>query len=280
MLQRLILVLGLLLVASCSAGIAEFRYFDEAYSIQATEADKVLDRLATAERTVKRRQFAQAAGIRDFDPNEAGYYLDIGDPPLTHAIRDSIRAVGLYNQALSGLANGEAAAALALRIGEAATSLASAGQSIGALSGSGVVIAPAAGAAIRKLLPVFQQAAAAANRAEFRRQLIAAYPDVRALVAAVRAGTPEMFDVMRRSYVQRGVLGGTDGIPDDALAKLQRDREMLAGWVILLDRTLVAMDAARAAAESGSSPDVATLVSASSGVRTMSEAIRALRYGE
>ena len=72
-----------------------------------------------------------------------------------------------------------------------------------------------------------------------------------------------MFDVMRRSYVQRGLLGGTDGIAEEDLGRLDADRELLAGWVILLDRTLLAMDAAKAAAESGSRVDVETLVAES-----------------
>ena len=277
MFKRLGLALVLLLVASCSAGIPEFRYFDEAYDTQAAEADKVLDRLGAAERTLKRRQFNDDPGIRDFDPDEAGYYVDIGDPPLTGAIRNSVRSVGLYNDALSGLATGEAAAALTARIGEASTSLASAAQSFGALSGPGIVFVPAAQTAIRGLLPLFQAAAAAANRAEFRRELIAAYPDLRAFVVAIRAGTPEIFDVMRRSYVQRGLLGGTDGIVDEDLARLEADRQLLAGWVILLDRTLAAMDAAKAAVESGSPADVETLVSASIGIRTLAETISALQ---
>ncbi len=277
MFKRLVLMVVLSLVAACTAGIPEFRYFDEAYDLQAVEANKVLDRLAAAERTLIRRQFGREAAIRDFDPDEAGYYLDVGDPPMTGAIRDSMRSVGLYNDAISGLATGEAATALSARIGGAATSLSAAAQSVAALSGPGVVIAPIAGTAIQSLLPLFEQAAAAANRAEFRRQLIAAYPDVRALVVALRAGTPQMFDVMRRSYVQRGLLGGTGGIADEDLARLEADRQALAGWVILLDQTLRAMDAARAAAENGSTVDIETLVSASIGIRTLSETIRALQ---
>lgn len=280
MFRRLGPILLCLLWASCTAGVPEFLQFAAAYEVQAVEADKVLDRLAEAERVLVRRRFARDAGVRAFVPAEAAYYLDVGDPPLTGAIRASMRSVGLYNDTLAGLATGEAASALTVRIGDASAALAVAAGSLALLAGAGIAAPPAIGIAIERLRPLLGRLAGAASRAEFRRRLVAAYPDIRALVLAVRGGTAQMFVVIKRSYVQPGLLGGTDGIAKADLAALAADRRLLAGWVVLLDRTLVAMDRAKAAVERGSPADVAALVSASIGIRALAGTIRALRSAE
>lgn len=272
-----IVLAGFSALAGCSGGIAEFQLFEQAFDAQFDQGNKVLDRVATAERKVFLRQQGRTVGLSAFDPDDAAYYLQSGDPPLTGAIRASLKSVRSYNKALSGLVNGEAARALSNRVGTissnllvAASSLqVAAGGSSGALTGGGQAI-------INRLLPVFEPLTTLANRSAFRRQLLAAYPDMRALLVTLRAGTEDMYDVIRRSYVQRGKLGvGRDGIPSAERPRLERDRALMAGWVVLIDRSLVAMDAAAEAALRGASTtDVASLAETALELRVLAEKIK------
>ena len=50
-----------------------------------------------------------------FDPDNAAYYLDTVDPPITASFRASLKSLKIYNEALVGLTNGEAASVLAAR---------------------------------------------------------------------------------------------------------------------------------------------------------------------
>ena len=118
--------------------------------------------------------------------------------------------------------------------------------------------------ALNQAIPIVRQIATIASRKSFRRQLVAAYPAMRDLLLSLRAGTPAMFEIMKRSYVQRGSLDSASGISADGLAALEKDRQMLAGWVVLMDKSLSAMDTAAAAALARVSPtDLAALSEAS-----------------
>jgi hypothetical protein len=279
---RQLIPLTFLLLSACTTGIAEFETYDTAYRSQAAEADRVLDRLAAAERSVVRRQFAvdqeKSGRIRAFDPDEALYYLAISDPPLTGTIRGSVAAVTRYNAALVGLADGSAAEALTARVGAGTSALTQAAGAVTAVTGVGAVAAPALQAAISVALPIFQRLANIVDRAEFRRQLVLAYPDIRALLLELRAGSPAMFEVIKRSYVERGGLGGgrVEGIPTGDLPRVESDRTLLAGWVVLIDRTILAMDQAVAAVSGDGAPgDVAGLVEAATEIRSLADIIRA-----
>ena len=116
-------IVFILPLSACATGVAEFQLYGAAFDTQYVEGAKVFDRLAAAERTVAKRMLKPKAGIADFDPNQAANYLQVGDPPLTGAMRASLGAALHYNQALSGLATGEATVALTNRLSTAATSL-------------------------------------------------------------------------------------------------------------------------------------------------------------
>lgn len=279
---RPLLPLAILVLGACTTGVAEFQAYDAAYRSQAAEADRVLDRLAGAEQLVVRRGFAteQAKSklIRSFDPDEALYYLAIGNPPLTAAIRGSVAAVTSYNAALVGLADGSAAEAQTARIGAGASALARASGAAASITGAGSAAAPALQAAIGIALPIFRQLAVISGRAKFRRQLIEAHPDIRSLLLALRDGTPAMFELIKRSYVERGGLGGgrVEGIPTDDLVKLESDRTLLAGWVVLIDRTILAMDKAIVAVGDDALGNLSGLVEAANEIRSLAEVIRAM----
>ncbi len=274
-LLRCALALVVVAVSACSAGIAEFEHYRTAFAAQYAEGARAIDRTAEAERVVAGRIRARAPGIPAFEPDQARYYLDIGDPPLTGAIRASLDSVNAYNETLSSLASGDAAATTAARAratASAVTRAAGAAASVAAPVSPAFV--PAAEAALDALLPIARRLAAWEDRAEFRRLLIDAYPDMRALMVALRDdATPEMFEMIKRSYVEPGGLGGVDGVPSDRLDALEADRRLLAGWVLLIDETLVAMDAAIAAAQGRGGS--AALIDASAELRALAAAVEA-----
>ena len=271
-------IVFILLLSACATGVAEFQLYGAAFDTQYVEGAKVFDRLAAAERTVAKRMLKPKAGIADFDPNQAANYLQVGDPPLTGAMRASLGAAPHYNQALSGLATGEATVALTNRLSTAATSLGGSASAIAGAAGFDLAVTPLLTSAIGKVLPIFEMLSKISNRIEFRQQLVLAYPDIRSLLVTLRNGTKDMFELMQRSYVIRSSLAGTDGVSNENLKKLEADRALLAGWVILLDRTIVAMDSAiLAIAEGESSADLAGLVDATVEIRALAETIRALQ---
>jgi hypothetical protein len=274
-------VVFILLLSACATGVAEFQLYGSAFDTQYVEATKVFDRLAAAERTVAKDLLKSKPGIADFDPNQAANYLPVGDPPLTGAIRASLDAVRHYNQALSGLATGEAAVALTNRLSTAATSLGGSASAIAGAAGLKLAVTPLLTSAIGTVLPIFELLSKISNRIEFRQQLVLAYPAIHCLLITLRKGTKDIFELMQRSYVTGGSLDttkGIDGISNENLKKLEADRALLAGWVILLDRTIVAMDSAvLAIAEGESSADLAGLVDATVEIRAVAGTIRALQ---
>ncbi|MBY5896046.1 hypothetical protein [Rhizobium ruizarguesonis] len=277
------IVLGFALIfCSCSStSVAEFQIYDQAFDGQYEYGTRVLDRLADAERTVVSRQLNLRSAVPQFRPDEASYYLRVGDPPLTGSIRASLQSLRAYNKTLTGLASGEAAKALTTDIANISANLTAAAGSLAIASGGGSAFAVAAQTTIGRLLPIFTQFQAAADRAEFRRRLLIAYPDMRRLLSEMRNGTDEMFEMMRRSYVSRGTLGATAGIPDTDMVKLRQDRELVAGWVILIDKTLVSMDAAANSVLTSSSPtEISVLVETSTELRVLAETIKATRRSD
>ncbi|WP_419912108.1 hypothetical protein [Hoeflea sp.] len=270
----ILLVFLLPALTACNTGIAEFQLYEQAYGQQAAEADKVLDRLASAERIVARRSDPSLTRVFDFDPDKAAYYVDAGDPPLTAAIRAGLNSVTTYNAMLAGLANGENANALASRAGTLYSNLLATTEALSIAAGLPTAFVPGAQALAGRLLPLFEQAQKLRDRAAFRRKLLEAYPDMRALLVRLRNGTREMYTVIQCSYVKRGVIRNR-GIPAADVPKLEADRKLLAGWVILMDQTLVSMDAATQAVLAGASPtDASALLDASVELRVLAERVR------
>jgi hypothetical protein len=269
--------LVVLLLSACSYGAAEFQTYRQAYEAQYVEGAKVLDHVAKAERILVERSFSSQPGVRAFDPDEARYYVVVGDPPLTGAIRACVDALKNYNDALAGLVTGEAAATLRSELVAANGALTS---SLGALAGAGGVDAAFAatlGTAIGKAIPVLEVMERAGNRMAFREQMVRAYPDMRLLMLELRNGTPQMFKVVERSFIEPGSLGlGPTRMTADKQQRLAEFRQLLAGWVILIDESVRAMDiAVYAAATQANSPDLSSLIEASVEIRVISEAIKA-----
>lgn len=117
---------------ACTQAIPEFQLYETALGAQFEQGNEVLDRVAAAERIVVRRSRLGGNGITDFNPDDAAYHLDTGDPPVAASIRGSLKSLKAYNDVLGALANGEAAAALGARAGTLVNNMAGAAGSLSA----------------------------------------------------------------------------------------------------------------------------------------------------
>lgn len=276
------LVIGLSVAGCGNRGAAEFQLYSQSFNLQYEQGDAVLNALGSAERTLVRFSIKSENNPSKFEPNRAAYFVENIDPPITASIRASLKSVKIYNEALAALANGEAAEALTNRVGTLTTNVVGGiAASQAAFSGPAGVAAAASmvagvGSTLKVVLPIFQQAAIYASRESFRQQLILAYPHMQDLLIKLRNGTPQMFAVMYQSRVQPGRLGvGRDGVSD--AAAVEKDRALLAGWVVLLDNTLMAMETAVAAAMSDATVDLASLTEASIELRVLAEKVKSAR---
>ncbi|MFO1080243.1 MAG: hypothetical protein U1E23_06375 [Reyranellaceae bacterium] len=270
----------LLLGAGCTQAVPEFVLYVQAFDAQYEQGNAVLDIVGNAERTVALRKVKIDT---TFNPNGAAYFLDGIDPPITASLRTSLRTLKSYNDALGGLASGEAADTLAVRLGAVTTNGAAGLSALAAAAGpaaaleAGAFVAGAK-AALDTAMPLLKAAATAANREEFRRQLVLAHDPMRDLLQAMRAATPAMYELMIRSQVQRGNLDSASGIPPEGESRLSKQRELLAAWVVLMDKTLVALDHAAAAASArGGALPVAEMTDISIQLKVTAEQIKAIR---
>ncbi len=279
------LAIGLSLAACGNRGAAEFQLYSQSFNLQYEQGDAVLNALANAERSVVRRGLDAEKDRERFEANKAAYFVDGVDPPITASIRASLKSIKIYNETLTALANGEAAEALTNRVGTITTNVVGGiAASQAAFGGPAATAAAAAmsasvGSTLTVILPIFQQAATYASRDAFRQQLALAYPHMKSLLTKLRNGSPQIFSVLYRSHVQAGKLGvGRSGVSAAGAAAVEKDRALVAGWVVLLDNTLIAMDTAAVAAMSDASAvDLATLSETSIELRVLAEKVKSAR---
>lgn len=269
-----LLVLGV----GCTRAVPEFTLYVQAFDSQYEQGDAVLDIVGNAERTVALRKVKIDT---TFNPDGAAYFLDGVDPPITASLRASLKMLKTYNDVLGGLASGEAAETLVVRLGAVTTNGATGLSSLAAAAGpaaglqAGAFVAGAK-TALDMAMPLLKVAATAASREEFRRRLLLAHDAMRSLLEQLRAATPAMYEIMLRSQVQRGNLDSASGIPAEGEGRLAKQRQLLAAWVVLMDKTLVALDYAAAAAQGGALP-VAEMTDISIQLKVTAEQIKAIR---
>lgn len=277
MLSRLLLLkLAAVALVGCSQGAAEFQLYAKAFDGQYEQAQRVFDAMARAERTVVKRNLAST----EFVPANAAYYVDNVDPPVTSSIRNSLKSLKNYNDALAALQNGEAAAALTNRVGTIATNVVAAIASTQvALGGPAASIGAAkligdSDAILKTILPILQPLLTAASREAFRQELVRAYPSMKGLVLTLREHSPVIFALFKRA--NRNI--DERRMSKEAVIALERDRELLAGWVLLLDQTLITMEAAvTAAMHDAPTNELAMLAEASIELRVLAEKVKSLR---
>ncbi|MDP2410613.1 MAG: hypothetical protein Q8M26_10045 [Pseudolabrys sp.] len=279
------LVVGLSVAGCGNRGAAEFQLYSQSFNLQYEQGDAVLNALANAERTVVRRGLDAEKDREIFQPDRAAYFVDGLEPPITASIRASLKSIKAYNETLMALANGEAAEALTSRVGTITANLvggiAASQAAFGGPTATAAATAMSAsvGSTLKVILPIFQQAATYASREAFREQLVLAYPAMRDLLIKLRNGTPQIFSMMYRSHVQAGRLGvGRGGVSATGAAAVEKDRALVAGWVVLLDHSLIAMEAAVVAAMSDApSLVLVNLSEASIELRVLAEKVKSAR---
>lgn len=168
-----------------------------------------------------------------FCSSQAAYFANIGDPPATRQFRSALLILGQYSDLLLTLAEGR-------NIDQAKADLQSLGASVAgtlALIPQAAPAAAAIGPLLTALGPVIDEAAKAQNFKEMRRIVAAAEPHFGALIDALQAGTPAMFDTLTRAAARR-VPVETRQNPALAAAvvgQIEGYRTAVANFVLLLD---------------------------------------------
>jgi hypothetical protein len=98
-----------------------------------------------------------------------------------------------------------------------------------------------------ELQPFLQLALTARSREEFREFLISSYPTVRKLLVELRTATSAIFPVLTAATVDPANRAGR-ALTSEEASKIETYRKLLADWVILIELTIKALDAAYTAA--------------------------------
>ncbi|WP_321338765.1 hypothetical protein [uncultured Cohaesibacter sp.] len=268
--KSILVAFSLLALVSCANGTREFELYADAFDLQNVTAQQVLDKVASAERAHWARLNDKATGTPRFSADNAAYYVNVGDPPLTASMRKSLRAVKKYNDALIGLANGDSAAKLTTQLSSIVINLGEAQSSLLAPSVQGsqqlLNVAKSFSPEVGAAHGVLKLALTAATRDAFRTNLVRAYPEMKKILLAFRDGTDDLY------FAVISVPGGVSR--DEKL----KDRELFASWVLLIDSTTHAMEVAVSAAMQRSpQTDLDALAEYSIEMRVLAEKIRAER---
>lgn len=301
-----LLAVAALLVACATAPVDQIRHFSQAFNSVNTVGQPLLDDLAVAERAQGRRvavarakretQDGKAACtphasawqpvpgsdgfIRGFCPQDAAYFSDLADPPATAALRGALHLVERYAEILSALAEGR-------NIDEALGQVDALAKNLsGLLSVAGGPAAPL-GLVLAPLQPILEHAARQSNAAEARRLIVAGAPHVSKVITGLRDAVPPMFNTLiSRSAIQlTAEASGSPAAAAPELARIAAYRQAVADYAVLLDRLQSAWElaAAAAAAPSGGSRTLVSLVQQTSALKADAEAARralaALRTG-
>ena len=228
--------LSVLIFASCSLVPApEFTLYQAAYNNAEEATDSVLDVYGRYERRV------QPVSEGTFDPDQAALIAPGAEPPLTGLYRQGFAAVSDYNAMLARYAAGESISALNKEFEALGLSLDRLKSALGSLSIPGK---PAVEAA-QKLAGL---ALARSDAEEFRRSVKENGPTIRNFLKIVRSDTSSMFSDAKIAVVKGG---STPAGAQKAASDLAGFREMLAGWVLLIDETIVNLKALESAVDRG-----------------------------
>jgi len=283
--QRMAVACLLVMVGGCvsTAGLPEFRAYQDAFTQAEAASAAILDELAVAEREAARRLIrsgqepvttvpavaAEAVGgaavtsspalsrtdrariERDgfddrFYVRDAVYQADLGDPPGTAAIRRSLDSVAAFNAVVLAYAEGRALDELKAQAGVLATDVSAALSAVALPLGVPGLALPGLLPALKLVQEGADAALQAASREAFREAVLARQPTIDAILVEVRDTAPTIF-----SLLTRGLSRAAKDLRDEdraaeaeaAVVKIESYRRLLANWVILLDQTRSALAA-------------------------------------
>lgn len=249
--------LAFLVVAACGLyqGVEEFEAYRTAFEKTYGTSTAILDQLAVQERELFMRTTRGRIdpAKRNFDPELARYYTDVGDPPGTGAFRRGLDTVKLYNDLLYGLSSGQTAANLTAKAAALNGKVGEALVETGGLAGIDQVQLKAAALALNgiftRLTPFIQTGLTLQSRYEFREYVIRYHPVVRELLIELRGGTRAIFPVLTAATLRRWRNAPSGGLSAEEVNKMETYRKLLADWVILIDATILALDKVKLAIE-------------------------------
>lgn len=247
---KVVILFAVLLVAGCitRAGVAEYQLYKKTFDESTTVSTALIDRLVVAERSIGQLTSLKSDRLgvdRNFDPNDAIYFSDDGDPPLAAEYRRAIKTINSYNDIMLAYATGQGfdqVLAKALILSNETTALA------GAVTGSSIQLTTL-NVIAGKLAKL---AATERSRAVFQREFKETVPVLINLLDQMRDKTPIMFATL--TFFTRAELADVvDGIERGDAAKLRKQhaalRVLLSKWVVLLDRQKHALLATQNAIE-------------------------------
>jgi hypothetical protein len=265
----LVLTLGLI-GCSSTRGIGEFTAYRQAYTSANEAGQAILDRLAVAERAVfHSSEESPSPDNLTFEAVKVRYYVDTVDPPITSSFRSTLNVVRIYNDAVIGLANGEAVEAIMAQVTLIGNAAIGAGSQIAAIAaGPAALTAVTSGVAapLALLEPLAEFALTQRSRQEFRARLVADHVHVDAVLEGLMKATPEMYAVLTRPLVRsKKSIRGTKPFTDAEMEAVLELRSALANWVILLEGSRIALAAAVSAVQSDSTAGAAASFVATAG---------------
>ena len=281
-------VLAFLSGCNTYRGVNEFAAYRIAFQSAKASSDAILDKLAVAERSL----YSRCVNIRDivkneeeeceefdpqvhgFNPDDAYYIVEVGDPPGTAAYRRTMRAVNAYTEVLNGLASGQTADALAIQLGELAAvgvSAASVAVPVAGVNDDLLKSVNAVNAAISALKPLTTQVIAFRTRAEFRDEILAQKDNLRKALNEVRSGAGLMYSALITDILDKAP---PKGLPKSDIIVINNYRVLLANWVVILNATIDAFDIAVLAVENENTASVSGLLRASKDITEAAEEAR------
>lgn len=258
--KPLAVLILLTLVCGCgtSRGVEEFGVYTEAFQQSRNASEVILDRVAVAERKLWRQctNFQTIEKSDDcilFDSEEysfsvshARYVTDAGNPPITNALRRALVAVGVYTNALNGLAAGQTAEAMAGQVGQLVGIAAAASSAIVPIGGAGPLGPVSALASnvnddIASFNMPITQALGFITRAKFRAELLEGQELINRSLDSVLNATPLLFEMLRAE----AIIGARSDAEIETAAKAARENlRLIANWVLMLETSREALRAA------------------------------------
>jgi hypothetical protein len=264
---RLLALLAALFVAACSLPTQQVDNYRSAFAEARNSGIILLDKISPAVASVEPTTAAAPAvncGInsqgyyRCFDPTLALQNKDRADPPGIAARRLAIETVALYNDLLLDLVNGKVIDRTNAKIGELSDLVLQLSQVAG-VAGSFTPI-------ISQVTPALQAFASSLRSATssigLRRALVEGAPLVQEILTRLAVDTRRMFEIYSAyqamtiarldADIKIATLGGraSEAVQQraDVVANINTFHDSLTAYVVVLEKTNVALDALSEAA--------------------------------
>ncbi|NYZ15954.1 hypothetical protein HL658_25720 [Azospirillum sp. RWY-5-1] len=262
---RVLIGCGALAGCAGTQGVPQFQAYSRAFDEFQAVSNALYDRAAHYERrnklialcTQARSEFPPA-GIemrycrdgtytsRNFNADEAAYFVADVDPPHVAAQRQLLKIVASFNAALLAYAEGRALEPIQAELRKTAGEVE---LLVSAVGGTAVPV----GAALKALESAVGALVSASSREAFRQILLDQYAVVDKALVMVRdgagadgsGGASLLFTVMTADLTRAIAGDPLKGAPERALREREDTRLVLSRWVILLDRVRRALRESR-----------------------------------